>query len=280
MTRTRTHSRSQAFTLIELLVVIAIIAILAAILFPVLSQARVAAKKTQNISNMKQMLLASQMYLGDYDEKYHRIRNWHDGTGTNWAIGSEDMLQPYIKNGDLFGSPSDGIVRTDCGDPTGHKVSYSWTFAGNPASHNPNTETFGLHGLWVPNSSGVTSLSDSLTVSQVGNPANTIHLYELWGTLAYQNSYAYYRWYSSDLRFFPAFPAVVTVNWCATGDGRLSIGNHGGTFTWGFADGHVKAIPQTQIMDAGWNRTLGAAALQTAYNNRLKNLVHWDEAFK
>ncbi|MCZ7579378.1 MAG: prepilin-type N-terminal cleavage/methylation domain-containing protein [Fimbriimonadaceae bacterium] len=39
-------SRKSAFTLIELLVVIAIIAILAAILFPVFAQAKVAAKKT------------------------------------------------------------------------------------------------------------------------------------------------------------------------------------------------------------------------------------------
>ena len=46
----------RAFTLIELLVVIAIIAILAAILFPVFAQAKLAAKKTTSISNMKQIV--------------------------------------------------------------------------------------------------------------------------------------------------------------------------------------------------------------------------------
>jgi len=58
----------KAFTLIELLVVIAIIAILAAILFPVFAQAKNAAKNTTCVSNLKQIGLAAQMYLGDNDD--------------------------------------------------------------------------------------------------------------------------------------------------------------------------------------------------------------------
>jgi prepilin-type N-terminal cleavage/methylation domain-containing protein len=53
--------KQSGFTLIELLVVIAIIAILAAILFPVFAQAKDAAKKTQSLSNIKQLA------LGDFD---------------------------------------------------------------------------------------------------------------------------------------------------------------------------------------------------------------------
>jgi len=58
----------RAFTLIELLVVIAIIAILAAILFPVFAQAKTAAKKTSDLSNMKQIDLATLMYANDSDD--------------------------------------------------------------------------------------------------------------------------------------------------------------------------------------------------------------------
>lgn len=60
--------RKQAFTLIELLVVIAIIAILAAILFPVFAKARDQARSIACLSNNKQIALALQMYVEDYDE--------------------------------------------------------------------------------------------------------------------------------------------------------------------------------------------------------------------
>ena len=100
-----------AFTLIELLVVIAIIAILAAILFPVFAQAKEAAKKTTCISNQKQIILAAQMYLADFDEKYHRIRTGVFNTACSNDVscdqvtGAEDLLMPYVKNLQLFEHP-------------------------------------------------------------------------------------------------------------------------------------------------------------------------------
>lgn len=67
-TRAAYRLGSRAFTLIELLVVIAIIAILAAILFPVFAQAKLAAKKTVALSNAKQIAIASQLYSNDADD--------------------------------------------------------------------------------------------------------------------------------------------------------------------------------------------------------------------
>ena len=57
------------FTLIELLVVIAIIAILAAILFPVFSQARGKARQATCLSNSTNIMKALLQYANDYDER-------------------------------------------------------------------------------------------------------------------------------------------------------------------------------------------------------------------
>jgi prepilin-type N-terminal cleavage/methylation domain-containing protein len=98
------QNNNRAFTLIELLVVVAIVAVLAAILFPVLSSAKAAAKKTQSLSNLKQIGIAWAMYNSDYDGTLMRVytqtaTKWHywwgsfDGTTLR---ESEGLLYPYM----------------------------------------------------------------------------------------------------------------------------------------------------------------------------------------
>ena len=59
------HKKSRGFTLIELLVVIAIIAILAAIIFPVLAKARERAQQAGCLSSMRQWGMADNLYMDD-----------------------------------------------------------------------------------------------------------------------------------------------------------------------------------------------------------------------
>lgn len=92
----------KGFTLIELMVVVAVISILAAILFPVFAKARQAARKTTDISNMKQLSLALLMYAQDYDDRFPYYSNTSSGTAKQWPI----LLYPYFKDVRLLISPS------------------------------------------------------------------------------------------------------------------------------------------------------------------------------
>ncbi len=62
--------RGGTFTLVELLVVIAIIAILAALIFPALSEARKKAKETACMNNMRQLVTSFETYRSDYDGQW------------------------------------------------------------------------------------------------------------------------------------------------------------------------------------------------------------------
>ncbi|MEJ5170735.1 MAG: prepilin-type N-terminal cleavage/methylation domain-containing protein [Fimbriimonadales bacterium] len=90
---------ASAFTLVELLVVVAIIAILAAILFPVFAQAKLAAQRAKDLSNQRQLGLAIAMYASDNDDR--SMVADHEA-GYDWF----EPLLPYFRTPDVLRSPA------------------------------------------------------------------------------------------------------------------------------------------------------------------------------
>jgi len=89
-------SWKRAFTLVELLVVVAVIAILAALLFPVLNIAKARAKQIKCASNMKQAVLATLMYA---DDNYDVIPAYREKTyQPDGLTGYSELLLPYVGN--------------------------------------------------------------------------------------------------------------------------------------------------------------------------------------
>jgi prepilin-type N-terminal cleavage/methylation domain-containing protein/prepilin-type processing-associated H-X9-DG protein len=198
--------RRTGFTLIELLVVIAIIAILAAILFPVFAQARDKARASACLSNNKQIGLAVQMYLSDYDQTFPAQQRdgvyVFDAKGKFQGQNYYDELMPYCKNGWIWICPSN---RPNIWD----KV----------PQLRPPSQGYHMNGNLIT----ATGLAESAVVA----PANC--------QLMREAGYGYV-WHQSWLRPFPKdCDAIVDVN------GRTyNSGFHMNGFNFLLADGHAK----------------------------------------
>jgi prepilin-type N-terminal cleavage/methylation domain-containing protein/prepilin-type processing-associated H-X9-DG protein len=168
--------RRRGFTLIELLVVIAIIAILAAILFPVFARAREAARQSSCLSNTKQLSLAAMQYTQDYDEALPRS---YDAGAP--AKGWFDVIQPYIKNNQVFYCPSDSIHNKTVAPSFGN-ISYGWNYYW--LTLQGGAVAYGAAGAGLP---AVQSPSETVMIADSGMSNNTL-------------PYVVYPWYSG---YFP-----------------------------------------------------------------------------
>ena len=152
----------EAFTLIELLVVIAIIAILAAILFPVFARAREQARKAACQSNLKQIGLATMMYVQDYDEKYPMAYMGYTGGRVH------QVLEPYTKSAQVWICPTAGEIRRASGS-LANSGGYGWNICGLTSAV-ATGNGFG----WSPSTPCTPNGTGPLTLAAVPEPAQTV----------------------------------------------------------------------------------------------------------
>jgi prepilin-type N-terminal cleavage/methylation domain-containing protein/prepilin-type processing-associated H-X9-DG protein len=154
--------RAEGFTLIELLVVIAIIAILAAILLPALSGAKIRAQAIQCMSNTKQMALGWTTYSGDYNDQLvpngvngdwvvsSPYLDWGTSTAnTNSAAlmdPSQSLLAPYLKNDRVFKCPSDVFEAQNGARVRSYSLNASLGGKPTDAAADPNNRVFTFNG--------------------------------------------------------------------------------------------------------------------------------------
>lgn len=228
------NRRQMGFTLIELLVVIAIIAILAAILFPVFAQAKQAAKQTQTIAHLKQINLGQIMYSADYDDMVMpKLRLGHGpeqgGGDPTQAMSWDKIVQPYVKNYPMLGSPVD--TRAKFNTPNG-SIRVGFGVASNyfRAVQISTVWGWGNQDLW----------KGSISQTFAPDPANTI----TFGEKRQANNTAANPWTSRDW-----WVGTVMYNSrrddLPLSDPRAPFGEVGYRFAqgavWAYADGHVKS---------------------------------------
>ncbi len=247
----------RAFTLIELLVVIAIIAILAAILFPVFAQAKMAAKKAASLSNQKQIGLATIMYAGDYDDNLPET-GWdgpcsqpdalHNGTSSSvsdsyWSGVYSFLLadQPYTKNVDMIADSADpdkGVYGKDgsyCYEiqllSMGIKGSYAGmrNTVGAMAKALPASYAGNYYLAQTYDVARGTTKAKGRNMSAINAPANVFFSAEV-GSSRGTNGSNFAGWYVA-----PGYGLV------GDGTGRWEKGaRYSGGRNWAFTDGHAK----------------------------------------
>ena len=258
--------RRRGFTLIELLVVIAIIAILAAILFPVFSQAREKARQASCLSNEKQIALGILMYMEDYDETFPVNNYWNSTNTINtpWV----QTIYPYVGNGEIFACPDDDVT-----------MDADAIITGSPdlAYLTQDGVFFGPDGQLQPISYDFNDNVSGLTESALTHPADDFLMWDCYNGewwWAFPNGSANGQ---DVLKCSASAPYQFDRGRAADGQDYvqgITYGRHSGGDNYAFCDGHAKWLAYAAVPTGTWN---GSAIVGQDQMGRLRSAVGWSD---
>ena len=176
-------AKSSGFTLIELLVVIAVIAILAAMLLPVLASARQRAWTIACNSNLHQIGLGMTMYADDADGFYPEsggVIPWGQTDPHTHAASWMEQIFSYTRNTNVYQCPANQLqplaVQTPFNYFNGARAAYILVNDDAPVDRTqirfPAAYVLSGDTLWDNSSFAVDADKDDYTQNCVGGPAN------------------------------------------------------------------------------------------------------------